>query len=153
MSRKAEPELIGRCGLYCGACPVYLSRFEDGEFRIRVAEAWGISVDRCDCDGCGKPKSNSPCADCKILVCLDDKNIRTCYECESFDREDCENFERTYRICLEQSIDLRQNLERLYSSGNEKWIERNAQVYVCKACGARIPWGFAQCQRCGRELF
>ena len=125
MSSKVASDMIGRCGLYCGACPVYLSRFEDEDFRNKVVEAWKISAERCDCEGCGKPKPQSPCADCKILICLDSKNLRTCYECSSFDKEDCEVFEQTYRICLEQSVDLRQ----------------------------KIPWGFAQCQRCGRELF
>jgi hypothetical protein len=57
---QAKPELVARCGLYCGACGSYL----DGK-----------------CQGCG---GNSRATWCKVRTCCSDKGIATCAECAEF---------------------------------------------------------------------
>jgi len=153
MSKAADQLLIGRCGLYCGACPVYLSSSEREDFKKKTAALWNVSIEDCSCDGCGSPKEKSPCSACEIIPCLDSKEFSSCYECDSYEKEDCEKFEKTFRMCLESlGIDLRQNLERLFATSPEQWLTKNEQTWICRTCGTRIPWGYSQCQRCGNPL-
>ena len=57
---EAKPELVARCGLYCGACRSYLKG---------------------KCPGC---RGNDKAAWCKVRSCCTDKAIATCAGCAEF---------------------------------------------------------------------
>ncbi|MBU1235422.1 MAG: DUF3795 domain-containing protein [Gammaproteobacteria bacterium] len=57
---QATPELVARCGLYCGACKSCLNG---------------------KCPGC---RGNSRATWCTIRTCCSDKGIATCAECAEF---------------------------------------------------------------------
>jgi hypothetical protein len=57
---QVKPELVARCGLYCGACKSYLGG---------------------KCPGC---RENSGATWCKIRPCCSGKGIATCAECTEF---------------------------------------------------------------------
>jgi len=52
-------ELIGKCGIYCGACPLHIR---------------GI------CKGC----SDISTTKCSIYKCVDERNLNSCGECPEF---------------------------------------------------------------------
>jgi len=54
----ADESLVAYCGLYCGACKIYL---------------WG------KCPGCSK---NEKAAWCKVRTCCIEKKLRTCADCD-----------------------------------------------------------------------
>lgn len=56
----ADAALIGRCGLYCGACRA----FRDGR-----------------CRGC---RANESCSWCKVGSCCDSRGLASCAECAEF---------------------------------------------------------------------
>ena len=57
---QAKPELVARCGLYCGACKSYVGG---------------------KCPGC---RENSGATWCMVRTCCSDKGIATCAECTEF---------------------------------------------------------------------
>ena len=65
----ADVKLVGRCGLYCGACRSYL---------------------RGKCPGCEK---NEKATWCKVRTCCQENRYTTCGDCASYtDPKDCANF-------------------------------------------------------------
>lgn len=61
--------LVAYCGLYCGACGAYLKE---------------------KCRGC---HNNEKASWCKIRVCVKDKGISSCAECNEFGNpKDCKKF-------------------------------------------------------------
>ena len=63
----ADPKLVARCGLYCGACAVYLKG---------------------RCPGCRGDHSRNACglrtlcnSGCRIRTCCDSKGLETCASC------------------------------------------------------------------------
>lgn len=57
---QAIPELVARCGLYCGACKAYLSE---------------------KCKGCSQ---NSKATWCKVRTCCTQHQFKSCAECAEF---------------------------------------------------------------------
>ena len=153
MPKDSDNALIGRCGLYCGACPIYLSDSLSEELKHKVSEEWGVDLDKSGCKGCNDLTPECVGSKCKIVVCLNSKNISSCFDCDRYQLENCERFEKTYHMCLESSgIDLRQSLERLNAGGTDQWLEKNRQMWVCKSCGTKISWDCSTCDKCGEPL-
>lgn len=64
----ADPNLVARCGLYCGACDIYLAG---------------------NCPGCRGDHAKNACgvrtlcnSNCKIRTCCESKGHRTCASCQ-----------------------------------------------------------------------
>lgn len=65
----SNPDLVARCGLYCGACRSFLSG---------------------RCPGC---RENSRATWCKIRTCCAEQNLKTCADCAQFpDPNRCSKF-------------------------------------------------------------
>jgi len=54
-----KAELIGKCGIYCGACPLHIG---------------GI------CKGCSDVSTTK----CSIYKCVNERNLNSCGECPEF---------------------------------------------------------------------
>jgi len=66
---QANPDLVARCGLYCGACKSYL---------------------RGKCKGC---RENSKATWCKVRACCAERDIKTCAECTEYsDPRTCKKY-------------------------------------------------------------
>jgi hypothetical protein len=48
----ASMNLVGRCGIYCGACPVYLGARGNDEAAKYALEQWKVGEDQLRCEGC-----------------------------------------------------------------------------------------------------
>ena len=67
---EASPELVARCGLYCGACGAYLNE---------------------RCDGCHK---NQKAKWCKIRTCCSEQGLASCANCADHpDPRQCAKFD------------------------------------------------------------
>jgi len=65
---KEDKSLIAACGLYCGACRLYLSG---------------------KCFGC---KENVKAAWCKVRTCCKENSFASCADCKSIELKDCKKF-------------------------------------------------------------
>lgn len=154
MDKRRNSSLVGRCGIYCGACSIFLATTEGGDLKKAVSKSLGIPEDKIACQGCGELLARRSLRVCEILRCLESKEQQYCYECDQYHADDCERFEKIYRSHLERDgFDLRQSLQRLESTTVEKWLEENAKKWICQSCGAQIYLGLSRCHRCGNPLW
>jgi len=146
--------LVGRCGMYCGACSIYLATIENGELKKEVAMKLGIPEEEVECRGCGSLTERKDIEICDIICCLDTRNSKYCYECERFHAEDCEDFYKIFKSHLEkEGFNLRMSLQRLESIPMERWLAENSTRWICKSCGTPIFLGSSSCRKCGKPLW
>ncbi len=141
MSKK-EIELTAYCGLYCGDCIHYRSKFadlaRDLENKLhkakfdKYAKVKSTSVKEFGyykefsafLHQITKLKCNVPCRaggggcsqPCKIKKCVQSKNLEGCWECNGFDK--CEKFEFLKRF---HGDNARENLRKIKKYGLDKW--------------------------------
>jgi len=148
----SENNLVGRCGLYCGACSIYRAYKNDREYRNRLAERFKCPPEKVRCEGCQTLTPECWENECEIVQCTSAKGFSFCYECPQFDGKLCEKFERLAEGYLEDNVDLRANLARIKSGQVEAWLKESRERFKCPHCGKPLPTGSTKCYRCGKEF-
>ena len=147
--------LVGRCGLYCGACGIYRAYKDDGELLENLAKSFKCPPEKVRCEGCMALTSECWGYDCKIVECLRAKGLDFCYQCSEYEKGSCEKFEKLAKSYLEDcGVDLRANLERIRKGEIEEWLLESQEKYKCPSCGKPLPvYGTrGKCYHCGAKL-
>jgi len=148
-----ERYLAGVCGLYCGACPVYLGHAEKDpalieEIPKKFFAAFDITpkyIIDTGCDGCLSSNPMPWCATCEVRKCASDKGTTWCFECVDFP---CK---RLQALEMEFQRPLIRNLKEMKEKGVGKWLEAVGKRYECPKCGKKLHWySFGVCSRCGK---
>ena len=89
--------LMAPCGLYCGACGVYIATRDNNEkFKAIMGKLYGTKPDETECFGCMQPdppkKLYCYCKDCKIRNCIKSKNYYSCHQCNDWPCSMIESF-------------------------------------------------------------
>jgi len=147
-----EGNLVGRCGLYCGACTIYRAYKDDGEFRDRVAAYFKCPPEKVRCQGCQALTSECWGNDCKIVQCTTARGFSFCYECPQFDAKSCEKFEDVAKRYTEDNIDVRANLSRIKAGQVETWLNESRERFRCHYCRKPLPEGSKKCYHCGKTF-
>ena len=145
-------DLIGRCGLYCGACPIYLGARGDDDARKYVLEVWELPEDAIACNGCHAATPESGDSKCELVPCMDGKGHEYCSECAEYAEGSCDKFAKSEALCKSIGIDLRSDLERLQAVGGEAWLAEQEGRWSCPQCGSRHFWQAQICSGCGASL-
>lgn len=148
----AENNLVGRCGLYCGACSVYRAYKDNGEYLCRLATFFKCPPEKVRCEGCQVLTSECWGNGCEIVQCLRTKGFNFCYECAQLDDESCEKYEELAKRYLEDNVDVRANLERIKSGQVAAWLKESQQRFKCPYCKKPLPEDSKKCYHCGREF-
>lgn len=79
-------DLVSGCGLYCGACGIYLATQEnDAEKLVQYAVVLNQTFDETLCDGCGAEKKSKHCSKmCTFIDCKKAKGVDFCISCNEF---------------------------------------------------------------------
>ena len=145
--------LVGRCGLYCGACVIYRAERDDPEWQKRLAEHFKCPPEKVSCQGCGVLTPNCWGNDCGMVKCLNEKGYEFCYECSEYEAKTCDKFEEIWkRYAEEDSVDLRMNLSRIKEGKVEEWLRESEKLYTCPHCGKPITTGAKKCHHCNLKL-
>lgn len=145
--------LVGRCGLYCGACVIYRAERDDPEWQKRLAEHFKCPPEKVSCQGCGVLTPNCWGNDCGMVKCLNERGYQFCYECSEYEAKTCDKFEEISKRYLEEDfVDLRQNLSRIKGSKVEEWLRECEKLYTCPNCGKPTTTGAKKCHHCHVEL-
>ena len=149
-----EKNLVGRCGLYCGACGIYRAYKDNGEFLKKLAEHFKCPPEKVKCEGCNALTPDSWGYNCKIVQCLKSKGLEFCYQCSQYENNSCEKFEKLAKDYLEDGEDLRENLERIKKGEIEDWLKESEEKFKCPTCGKPLPvYGTkGKCYHCGADL-
>ena len=146
--------LVGRCGMFCGACGIYRAYKDDGELLTRLANNFKCSPEKVQCEGCMGLTSDCWGNGCKIVQCLNNKGLQFCYECDEYEKKTCEKYEKLAKDYLESGEDIRASLTRIKAGETEEWLRESEQKYKCPQCGKPLPvYGTkGKCYHCGADL-
>jgi hypothetical protein len=143
-----DQKKVGKCGLYCGACPFYLATASP-EVKEYLTEKWGKWEEAWYCKGCGDLDEKSWCFGCKMLSCLEEKGLTHCSECVEEHCEEVEEFDND--DCLHHKT-ARSNRERVKNMGCQAWLEEEIKHWTCSNCGSPFMWYSENCYKCGNKV-
>lgn len=145
-------ELVGRCGIYCGACIIYRAERDHEQARNDIAQRHQCRLDEVRCQGCGGLTEACWCHGCKILACLNKQGYRYCHECPSFHDQSCEIHQHLADIYTKIGVDLRHNLLRIQQGSLDQWLEEQDQLHRCHACHHPLSVWDTSCPSCGQKI-
>ena len=144
--------LVGRCGLYCGACAIYRAERDNQEWRARIAKNYNCTTDQVTCNGCNALTSECLGNGCKIVLCTSAKGINFCFECEEYINETCDKFKDLADDYLNTGVNLRENLMKIKEGKVEEWLQESEKKYTCKVCEKPLAVWTTKCHHCGAEI-
>lgn len=150
----ANTNLVGRCGLYCGACAVYRAYKDGGEYLKEFAEEAKCPLEKVRCEGCGALTAECWGNDCEIVQCSRSRGFEFCYQCDRYEDGSCEKFGKLAARYLKSGVDLRANLERIEKGAVEEWLRECEEKYKCPSCGKLLTiWARKEkCYHCNVNL-
>lgn len=145
--------LVGRCGLYCGACSIYRAEKDNPEYRNRLAARFNCPPEKVRCNGCGALTPECWGYECKFVKCLKEKGYEFCFECAEYEQRTCEMFEKFSRSYLEEDgVNLRKNLAMVKEGKIDQWLRYSKEFYACRFCGKPTVAGAKSCHHCKKEI-
>jgi hypothetical protein len=149
-----KENLVAVCGLYCGACPMYiatqtndeqkqsalLKQFSSGPMKFKMEDLL--------CDGCiGNGRVASFCRSCPIRSCpVDKQNVARCSDCPDFPCSRISNFNNDGML---HHAEVLQNLRRIREMGIQKWAKYEEERWRCPQCRMPMSWYDSKCSKCG----
>jgi hypothetical protein len=146
--------LVAVCGLYCGACPMYLAtqsndeqqlltllkRFSSGQLKLGMEDIL--------CDGClGNGRVASFCRSCAIRECPTNKpDVTRCSDCSDFECPRITDFNNDGMLHHAEVLD---NLRSIRKLGIGKWAKYEQERWSCPQCSQTVSWYDSQCSACG----
>jgi len=140
-------DLEAFCGLYCGACPVYLKRADDWIVKI-VLEEHGLAFEDLHCEGCRTNTLSPSCQYCAVRDCAKSKGLDSCSGCSEFPCPRIAGFGSV----RPHGSEVVGNLESIRDRGSEKWLADQAIQWQCSTCGRRGSWYETVCGKCEGQL-
>jgi hypothetical protein len=140
-------ELVAECGLYCGACGIYLATQEnDIEKILQYAIVLKQTFEETLCDGCGANKKSLNCSKMCIFVdCKLQKGIDFCIVCKEFPCKTLNEFKSK----MPHRIEIIESQKRMIEVGIEKWLLEMKDLYSCSTCKTINSAYHLSCRTCG----
>lgn len=133
------------CGLYCGACPVYLQQY-DGWLVQAVTEYFKCERTDLRCHGCRSETISLSCRDCDRRDCTTSKGFDSCSACPEMPCDRMSNYQLPH---MSKAVP---NLEALRDRGSDAWLAEQAEQWKCPSCGKTGSWYEQICARCDTAL-
>lgn len=133
------------CGIFCGACALFIATREDPERLAMLAARLGLSEEAARCCGCRSDKRSGYCEQCRFVACAAGRGIDFCGECNAYPCGELETFqaERPHRI------ELWDDQERIRAVGCEQWLREMQDHYRCPRCRTLNSAYDLTCRKCG----
>ncbi len=148
MLQEKDPDktLASVCGLYCGACSVYIGTTEDPARLKRHAAQYGLTAEETSCLGCRSAKIPKIRTDCKFPSCAAAHGVEFCGECPEYP---CSELQAFKAECPHRN-DIFRDLEQINRIGVTEWLRQARTHYTCSACGTvNSPYDL-KCRECAK---
>lgn len=153
-------DLMAPCGLYCGACGVYIAtRDKNEKFRTVMGNLYGTSPEETRCLGCMQPDPPKMlygyCQSCKIRDCVKAKGFYSCHQCGEWPCGMVENFGyATGKRVMMRTIPLWREKVALHGDGegSVEWARRECERYHCPDCREPLFRGAQRCRCCKKDV-
>ena len=152
--------LMAPCGLYCGACGIYLATRDGNEkFKAIMGNLYGTKPAETECLGCMQPdppqKLYGYCSACKIRDCVKAKGYYSCHQCEEWPCSEIKNFPlATGRRVMQRAIPAWR--QKVAAQGDEQgsleWARQECERYHCSSCGSPLFRGSQRCRACKKDV-
>ncbi len=153
-------DLMAPCGLYCGACGIYIAtRAGNEKFRTIMANLYGTKPEETACLGCMQPdppkKLYGACKMCEIRDCIKTKKYYSCHQCEEWPCNLIKKFPMsTGQNVMKRTIPIWR--EKVAEHGDEKgsveWARAECERYHCSSCGKPLFRGAQRCRACKKTV-
>jgi len=152
-------DLMAPCGLFCGACGVYIAT-RDGNEKLKniMAITYGATPDETVCLGCMQPDTSKKlfgfCAECSLRDCAKSKSYYSCHQCDEFPCEKIESFPfGPGRRIMKDAIPKWRTKVAEYGDekGSIEWARQECERYRC-TCGEPHLRGQVTCNACRKTL-
>lgn len=149
MKSKTEiAETAAVCGLYCGACGIYIATQENDLAKLEYyAKMMNQTIDETRCNGCRSSVVTNYCKKCKFTKCAADKRIGFCGECNEYPCNDLKEFQ----AMMPHRAELWESQERIKAVGWEQWMAERLLYFSCKQCNTVNTAYDMKCRNCGTE--
>ena len=152
--------LMAPCGLYCGACGVYIATRDNNEkFRAIMANLYGTKPEETACLGCMQPdppeKIYASCSSCQMRNCVQSKGYYSCHQCDDWPCDIVNSFGfATGRQVMQRTIPLwRAKVAELGDEqGSIEWARAECERYHCPDCGQPLFRGAQRCRVCKKDV-
>ena len=150
MTGQKQKNLAASCGVYCGACPIYITGKGGDSKRLEqmaraMAHYLGRAVDVKDlaCEGCLSEVVAVHSRDCALRACAFEKGLTRCAECPDFP---CQRIIDFTGDGVPQHGQVLNSIRRQQEIGIDAWIEEQEERQ-------RTRLDFKEnCGVCGRPL-
>jgi hypothetical protein len=153
-------DLMAPCGLYCGACGVYIAtRDKNEKFKGIMGKLYGTKPEETECLGCMQPDATDKlyvyCKHCTIRDCVKSKGFYSCHQCDEWPCDKIETFGlATGKRVMQNTIPVWK--EKVAELGDEKgsveWARTVCERYHCSSCGKPLFRGAQRCRACGQQV-
>jgi hypothetical protein len=139
--------LISACGLYCGACGVYIATQEnDTEKILQYAVVLIQSFEETLCDGCGAKRKSLHCSKmCIFINCKRQNGVDFCSECEEFPCKALHEFAPK----MPHRNEIIESQTRMNEIGIENWLNEMQEYFSCPRCKTINSAYHLTCRKCG----
>ena len=149
-------KLVAPCGLYCGACPMYLATQENSQQRLNAfaqqfsAGKMQLKLEDVLCDGCiGGGRVASFCRRCAIRSCAESKsNVTRCSDCPEVPCAKVTNFNNDG---MQHHSEVLENLRHVREMGLSRWTKYEEDRWRCPQCKEKLAWYDKACSKCGTK--
>jgi hypothetical protein len=141
-----DRKLVAVCGLFCGACTVYIGSHEEPARLEKLAVRMGTTPDKLYCNGCGSDRRSGHCLECAFIACAKKKKIEFCGACAEFPCAELMAFQEK----MPHRAELFGDQKIINENGWQKWYVRAVSRNSCPVCGAINSAYDAKCRKCGR---
>ena len=136
---------LAYCGLYCGACPLFLATQAGA---LESVATGGVSAENLRCLGCRSEKVSVYCLNCTMKKCAAGQGLTSCADCTDFPCRalrafDCDGVPHHRGV-----VDA---LQACRAGGAAAWLRAQAARHTCAGCGGSLSYHDESCPACGRR--
>jgi len=156
MTKQEKNKLAAPCGLYCGACSIYIADKRDDIAKLEqmvpgISQYCGKSLEIKDlaCEGCLSDTVAIHCRECTIRSCAAGKGYSNCSNCADVP---CKSIIEFNNDGMLHHGEVLKNLLSQQEIGVAAWIEQQQDRWRCTKCNCAVDWYADQCPECGSPI-